>query len=100
MAQLKSQTLNDDAQTFTLDVDAASVGTVVMDFTGTITVTWTILAPGGSISIPLRKADDSTAAAYTADDYFQVLGPCRVVGTSSATSGGTCAIEARTGNIN
>ena len=96
---IKTATLSANDETFTLDLDAASAGLITMTIAGTITVTWKILVQGGSNAIPLRKADDSTAAAYTASDYLRVQGPCRVVGTASSVSSGTCAIEARSGRI-
>lgn len=88
---------NDD--TFTMTVDAGQRGIATMDITGTITVTWTVSAPGGSSFIALRKADDSTAASYTADDYIKVDGPCTIKATASSVSGGTCTIEGRTQRV-
>ena len=97
MSQVKSATLDANDETFVLDVDASSRAIATMTISGTITVTWTILVPGGSNAIALRKADDSTAAAYTASDYIMIDGPCRAIATASSVSGGSCAIEARTG---
>jgi hypothetical protein len=96
---LRRATLNTNDQTYFMTVDAGQRGTATMDFTGTITVTWAISVPGGTSFIALRKSDDSTAAAYTADDYIQVDGPCTIRATASGVSGGTCVIEGRTQRV-
>lgn len=97
MAALKTATLDANDETFVLDIDAASRAMVTMTISGTITVTWTVKAAGGSNAIALRKADDSTAAAYTASDYLLIEGPCTAIATASSVSSGSCAIEARAG---
>ena len=100
MAALKTGTLDANDETFILDIDAAELVFVTMTISSTITVTWTGIAPGGSNPVPLRKSDDSTAAAYTATDYLYVQGPIRAVATASGVSGGSCEIEARKGGAN
>jgi hypothetical protein len=100
MGKLQTATLDANAETFTLDVDASQRAFITMDFTSTATVTWTVAAFGGSVYIPLRKSDNSTAAAYTADDYLMVDGPVSLKATASGVSGGSCAIEARIGITN
>lgn len=97
MSALKTATLDANAETFTLSVDGSQAALVTMTIASTITVTWSIAAAGGTNFIPLRKADDSTAAAYTASDYLYASGPCTLKATASSVTGGTCAIEARVG---
>jgi hypothetical protein len=96
MAQLRTHTLNTDAQTFIMTVGGNERAMVTMTIANTITVTWTVAAPGGANFVPLKKQDGTTNAAYTATDYLMVDGPATLKATASGVSGGgTCAIEAR-----
>lgn len=95
MAQLRTATLNANGQTFTINVSGNERALITMTITSTITVTWTVAAPGGSNFVALKRQDGTTNAAYTASDYLQVEGPCTLMATASGVTGGTCAIEAR-----
>jgi hypothetical protein len=97
MAQLRSETLDADDETFTLDVAANERAFITMTVTSAITTTWTVAAPGSTRFIALRKSDDSTAAAYTASDYLMVDGPVTLKATASGVSGGNCIIDVRKG---
>jgi hypothetical protein len=99
MSKLQTATLVANAETMTINVDGTERVMVTMDFTSTATVTWTVSALGGTTFVALRKADNSTAAAYTADDHFMAEGPCTLVATASGVSGGSCVIEARSAFI-
>lgn len=95
MAALKTATLDANDETFTLNLSAGDRAIATMTISSTITVTWTVTAPGGSNAVTLRKSDDTTDAAYTASDHIMMDGPGTFIATASGVTGGSCAIEAR-----
>ena len=100
MAQRDSVTLDANDETFTLNIDGTERAFITMDFTSTITVTWTISILGGTRFFALRLADNVTAAAFTADNYLMIEGPCTVRATASGVSGGSCIIDAHRSFVN
>lgn len=100
MSQLQTATLDANDEVMTINVGGTERAFITMDFTSTITVTWTVSNLNGTTFIALRKSDDTTAAAYTADDYLMVDGPVTLKATASGVSGGSCAIQARTAFVN
>lgn len=93
---VKTATLDANSETFEMSVPFGAHGMCTMNISGTITVTWTVKAPGGSTAVPVLTSSGD-AAAYTTSQTFFAQGPGEYIATASGVSGGTCDLEASTG---
>lgn len=94
----KESTLDADAETHVVQINAGAEALVVIAITGTITITVTGVVNGGDESFQVLKSDGSTDAIYTTGtEALYLVAPGTYSFTASSTSGGSAVIQSSVG---